>query len=92
MFGVYRPNNNRCFDYFQFEGRIRSNKYMIDRKDVKGMLKALAHGELMWYAPDHDYGRRRSTFAPLFAVERRVQQQVRVYLLMPLIALLFRLR
>ncbi|HIF9169013.1 TPA: LpxL/LpxP family Kdo(2)-lipid IV(A) lauroyl/palmitoleoyl acyltransferase [Photobacterium damselae] len=68
--GVYRPNNNPCFDYFQFEGRIRSNKYMIDRKDVKGMLKALAHGELMWYAPDHDYGRRRSTFAPLFAVEK----------------------
>lgn len=68
--GVYRPNNNPCFDYFQFHGRIRSNKYMIDRKDVKGMLRALRNGECVWYAPDHDYGRRRSTFAPLFAVEK----------------------
>ncbi|MGF1727272.1 LpxL/LpxP family Kdo(2)-lipid IV(A) lauroyl/palmitoleoyl acyltransferase [Photobacterium nomapromontoriensis] len=68
--GVYRPNNNPCFDYFQFNGRIRSNRYMIDRKDVKGMLRALRKGELVWYAPDHDYGRRRSTFAPLFAVEK----------------------
>lgn len=68
--GVYRPNKNPCFDYFQFKGRVRSNKYMIDRKDVKGMLRALRTAERVWYAPDHDYGRRRSTFAPLFAVEK----------------------
>ncbi|PSW04350.1 LpxL/LpxP family Kdo(2)-lipid IV(A) lauroyl/palmitoleoyl acyltransferase [Photobacterium lipolyticum] len=69
--GVYRPNNNPCFDYFQYKGRVRSNSAMIDRKDVKGMLRALRTGELVWYAPDHDYGRRRnSTFAPLFAVEK----------------------
>ncbi|KLV07194.1 lipid A biosynthesis lauroyl acyltransferase [Photobacterium aquae] len=68
--GVYRPNTNPCYDYFQFKGRVRSNKYMVDRKDVKGMLHALRHGELLWYAPDHDYGLRRSSFAPLFAVEK----------------------
>lgn len=68
--GVYRPNKNPCFDFFQFQGRVRSNKYMIDRKDVKGMLKALRKGERVWYAPDHDYGLRRSSFAPLFAVEK----------------------
>ncbi|MDO6582350.1 LpxL/LpxP family Kdo(2)-lipid IV(A) lauroyl/palmitoleoyl acyltransferase [Photobacterium sp. 2_MG-2023] len=68
--GVYRPNNNPCFDYFQFKGRVRSNRYMLDRKDVKGMFRALREGERVWYAPDHDYGRRRSTFAPLFAVDK----------------------
>ncbi|MCD9501121.1 LpxL/LpxP family Kdo(2)-lipid IV(A) lauroyl/palmitoleoyl acyltransferase [Photobacterium phosphoreum] len=68
--GVYRPNNNPCFDYFQYQGRSRSNRTLIDRKDVKGMLRALKTGERVWYAPDHDYGLRRSTFAPLFAVEQ----------------------
>ncbi|WP_318438264.1 LpxL/LpxP family Kdo(2)-lipid IV(A) lauroyl/palmitoleoyl acyltransferase [Photobacterium leiognathi] len=69
--GVYRPNNNPCFDYFQFKGRIRSNKHMRDRKDLKGMFRDLKQGEMLWYAPDHDYGRgRNSTFAPLFAVEK----------------------
>ncbi|MCG3863004.1 MULTISPECIES: LpxL/LpxP family Kdo(2)-lipid IV(A) lauroyl/palmitoleoyl acyltransferase [unclassified Photobacterium] len=68
--GVYRPNNNPCFDYFQYLGRSRSNRTLIDRKDVKAMLHALKTGERVWYAPDHDYGRRRSTFAPLFAVEQ----------------------
>ncbi len=67
--GVYRPNNNPCFDYFQYKGRSRSNRTLIDRKDVKKMIHALSTGERVWYAPDHDYGRRRSTFAPLFAVE-----------------------
>lgn len=68
--GVYRPNNNPCFDYFQYQGLLRSNRTLIDRKDVKGMLRALKTGERVWYAPDHDYGLRRSTFAPLFAVEQ----------------------
>jgi len=67
--GVYRPNSNPCFDYFQYQGRSRSNRTLIDRRDVKGMIHALRTGKVVWYAPDHDYGRRRSTFAPLFAVE-----------------------
>ena len=67
--GVYRPNNNPCFDYFQYNGRSRSNRTLIDRKNVKAMLHALNTGERVWYAPDHDYGIRRSAFAPLFAVK-----------------------
>ncbi len=67
--GVYRPNNNPCFDYFQYKGRSRSNRTLIDRKNVRGMLDALNSGNRVWYAPDHDYGTRRSTFAPLFAVK-----------------------
>ncbi len=42
--GVYRPNNNPCFDYFQYKGRSRSNRTLIDRKNVKGMLEALKTG------------------------------------------------
>ncbi len=43
---------------------------MLDRKNVKGMLKGLKDGEILWYAPDQDYGRgRNSTFAPLFSVK-----------------------
>lgn len=67
--GVFRPNNNPCFDYFQFKGRSRSNRTLIDRKNVRGMLQALNTGKRVWYAPDHDYGIRRSTFAPFFSVD-----------------------
>lgn len=65
--GVYRPNDNPLLDWIQFRGRIRSNKAMLDRKDLRGMIKALKQGETIWYAPDHDYGRKNSVYAPFFA-------------------------
>lgn len=34
------------------------------------MVRALKEGEILWYAPDHDYGPASSVFAPLFAVEQ----------------------
>lgn len=43
---------------------------MLDRKDVKGMIRALKQGDIIWYAPDHDYGPRSSVFVPLFAVDK----------------------
>lgn len=68
--GVYRPNDNPVIDWLQTRGRLRSNKDMIDRKDLKGMIRALKKGEVVWYAPDHDYGPTASVFAPLFAVDQ----------------------
>ncbi len=67
--GVYRPNDNPVIDLIQTNGRMRSNKSMIDRKDLKGMIRALKSGEVVWYAPDHDYGPQSSVFVPFFAVE-----------------------
>ncbi|MGG5839235.1 Kdo(2)-lipid IV(A) acyltransferase [Huaxiibacter chinensis] len=67
--GVYRPNDNPVIDWLQTWGRMRSNKSMIDRKDLKGMIRALKKGEVIWYAPDHDYGRQSSVFVPFFAVQ-----------------------
>ncbi|WP_109391470.1 Kdo(2)-lipid IV(A) acyltransferase [Proteus cibi] len=68
--GVYRPNDNPVMDWLQTWGRLRSNKFMLDRKDVKGMIRSLKAGEIIWYAPDHDYGPRKSVFVPLFAVDK----------------------
>lgn len=68
--GVYRPNDNPLLDWLQTWGRLRSNKTMLDRKDLKGMIRALKSGEIIWYAPDHDYGPRNSVFVPFFAVEQ----------------------
>lgn len=68
--GVYRPNNNPLLDWLQTWGRLRSNKTMLDRSDIKGMIRALKNGEIIWYAPDHDYGPKSSVFAPLFAVQQ----------------------
>ncbi|MDP8101446.1 Kdo(2)-lipid IV(A) acyltransferase [Phocoenobacter atlanticus] len=68
--GVYRPNDNPLLDWIQFRGRVRSNKAMLNRNDLRGMIKALRQGEMIWYAPDHDYGRKSSVFVPFFNVKK----------------------
>lgn len=68
MMAMYRPHNNKVMELIQTWGRMRSNKAMLDRKDLRGMVHALKQGETVWFAPDQDYGPRGSIFAPFFAV------------------------
>ncbi len=70
MMAMYRPHNNKAMEFVQTWGRMRSNKAMLDRKDLRGMVHALKKGEAVWFAPDQDYGPRGSVFAPLFAVDQ----------------------
>ncbi len=68
MMAMYRPHNNKLMEWVQTKGRMRSNKAMINRRDLRGMVGALKKGEAVWFAPDQDYGPKGSVFAPLFAV------------------------
>ena len=79
--GVYRPNDNPLFDWVQTQGRLRSNKTMLDRKDLRGMIKAIRNGDIIWYAPDHDYGRKNAVFVPFFAVPHAATTTGTYYLL-----------
>ena len=79
--GVYRPNDNPVLDWLQIKGRLRSNKDMLNRKDLRGMFKALRKGETIWYAPDHDYGRKNAVFVPFFAVQEAATTTGSYYLL-----------
>ena len=67
--GFYRPHNNPLMEYFTTNGRLRSNEYLIGKKDVKGLLKALKNKKVCYYLPDQDYGRKRCEFAPFYAVK-----------------------
>lgn len=68
MYGMYRPHKNPLFDYVQRRGREQRLLGVIGRDDVRGMLKLLRVGGVVWYAPDQDYGAQRSVFVPLFGV------------------------
>lgn len=69
MMATYRPHNNALMEWVQTRGRMRSNKSMIDRRNLKGLVNALKQGEAVWFAPDQDYGRKGSIFAPFFSVQ-----------------------
>src|SRR5690625_3356675 len=65
---VYRPNNNPILDWLIAWGRGRFVEAYIDRKDMRTMVRQLRAGGTVWYAPDQDYGREHSVFAPFFGV------------------------
>lgn len=67
--GVYRPHNNPVMEYLQVHGRLRSNKALITKRDIRTMIKSLRNGEAVWYTSDQDFGRRSAVFAPFFAVD-----------------------
>ena len=69
MMATYRPHNSPLMEWVQTRGRMRSNKSMIDRRNLKGLVSELKRGEAVWFAPDQDYGSKGSTFAPFFSVE-----------------------
>ncbi|WP_440874428.1 LpxL/LpxP family Kdo(2)-lipid IV(A) lauroyl/palmitoleoyl acyltransferase [Thalassotalea sp. PLHSN55] len=93
MVVFYRPHNNQLMEYFQFRGRGRSNKYMLGKRDVKGLIKALRDKEACIYLPDQDYGRNRSVFVPFFDVKETAtttgtlifasQKNVQTHMLVP---------
>ncbi|MCG8413558.1 MAG: lipid A biosynthesis acyltransferase, partial [Pseudomonadales bacterium] len=71
MFGdlncTYRRNDkNALFDAFMFNGRRRLYEGVYERKDIRGAMRCLKEGKMLWYAPDQDYGAQHSVFVPFF--------------------------
>ena len=68
-YGAFRPHNNPAYNFIQYWGRTHNGNKLIDRKDVKKMIRVLCSGERLFYLPDHDYGRKKSVFVPFFGIE-----------------------
>ncbi len=68
--GVYRSSDHPVIEYIQVKGRLRSNLALVDRNDVRSMVKAVMKGYPIWYAPDQDYGTNSAVFVPFFAVDQ----------------------
>lgn len=66
---MYRPHNNLLMDKVITKGRLRSIKSMIDRSDFRSVVRALKKNEIVWYAPDQDFGPRHSVYAPFFGID-----------------------
>ncbi|MDA1369191.1 MAG: LpxL/LpxP family Kdo(2)-lipid IV(A) lauroyl/palmitoleoyl acyltransferase [Proteobacteria bacterium] len=63
---TYRRNKNPLFEAAMYNGRIRHYPNVFDRKDVRGAMRSLKQGRILWYAPDQDYGAQHSVIVPFF--------------------------
>lgn len=63
---TYRPHKNALFDAFMLRGRLKNTNGVFDRYDIRGTVRHLRKNNIIWYAPDQDYGENHSVFAPFF--------------------------
>jgi len=67
--GVYRPLNNPVLEWYQNRCRARYSKEGISKRDMRSAIRFLRKGNVLWYAPDQDFGPKRSVFAPFFGIK-----------------------
>ncbi len=65
---IYRKNNDPVFEHVITSGRQRVFKNVLERSDMRGIVRKLREGRVIWYSPDQDFGHRQSVFAPFFGV------------------------
>ena len=66
---VYRKNKNRLFESIMTTGRNRNFGAVIERENIREMIRRLKKGAVVWYGPDQDYGQKHSIFASFFGVK-----------------------
>lgn len=69
MSAIYRKNNNPVFEYIITKGRERFFEHVIERSDMRNIVRKLREGKTIWYSPDQDFGRDQAVFAPFFGIE-----------------------
>ena len=64
--GMYRPHAQPVMEWAVRRGRARYAAAMFPKQDVRGAVKHLKRGGLLWYAPDQDPSRGDSVYVPFF--------------------------
>ncbi len=64
--GMYRPHKHPLTEYIVTKSRLKYTTNMFKRDELRPIVKHLKTGGVLWYAPDQDYRRGQSVFAPFF--------------------------
>ena len=66
IYGVERKHNSEYIQSIQRKGRLKSMKGIVDRKNTIRFIKWLKDGKTLLYAPDQDYGMKKSNNIDFF--------------------------
>jgi len=66
--GMYRPHRSPVLEWAVLRGRLRYARAMFRNRDIRGALRHLKRGGILWYAPDQDMRGKDTVFAPFFGI------------------------
>lgn len=64
--GMYRPYGSAAMEWAVRRGRARYAAAMFPKRDVRGVVRHLKRGGLLWYAPDQDPSGGDAVYVPFF--------------------------
>jgi KDO2-lipid IV(A) lauroyltransferase len=66
---VYKRSLNPLLEYFIQKKRLeKCCAALIKHKSLREIVRSIKDGNVVWYAPDQDFGRKDSVFAPFMGV------------------------
>lgn len=68
-YATYQRHGNALMDSIIHRGRLNHLPGMVEREDIRQVMRLLKQGKIVWLAPDQDVGLERSVFAPFFGIE-----------------------
>ncbi len=66
--GMYRVMDSPVFEHVVLRARLGYARTMFTRDDLRGVVRDLRRGGVLWYAPDQDMLGKDYVFAPFFGV------------------------
>ena len=66
--GMYRRHRNPVFEWAVMRGRLRYAAAMFTNDELRGAVRHLKRGGVLWYAPDQDMRGKDTVFAPFFGI------------------------
>ena len=66
--GMYRRYRNPVMEWAVLRGRLRYANGMFGNDDIRGAIRHLKRGGMLWYAPDQDMRGKDTVFAPFFDI------------------------
>lgn len=66
---TYKPAHNKLFEAIMLQSRQNTYKNIIPSRDMRTIIRLLKNKGIVWYAPDQDFGREGSVFAPFMGVQ-----------------------
>lgn len=64
----YQKQTNPVFDYCILQYRLKRFPNMVEKTEMRRLVKLVKSGRTMWYATDQDFGRKHSVFVPFFSI------------------------
>lgn len=65
---TYKRAHNPLVEALMHRARSRNNAGLIESSDFRGILRRLKNNDVVWIAPDQDFGADRCVFAPFMGI------------------------